>query len=169
MDHDALIRKLGAAIVSDFPLIHHNAFNKRDLSLVGETSLGTPVHLNRALLEGDFIIGVGSISLSIEAGYGGGAKIVIPGEAGAKTVYKTHRRVADHPNQLGRIEGDPIRREIEESLSHGCAGANFLPGHHRDPARNSDQDRADSFLHARIGDGGSGPPPRPRARVAVFP
>ena len=122
MVREALIRKIGEPILSGYPVIHHNAFNKKDLSLEGQTSLGTPVYLNRALLETDFTIGIGNLSLSKEAGYGGGAKIVMPGAAGEKTIYRTHARVADHPNQVGKIDGNPIRWEIEESGKMGRLG-----------------------------------------------
>lgn len=122
MGRDALCRKLGVPILSGFPLVHHNASSPKDLVRVGETALGTPVSLNRALLEADVTIGIGNLSLSKEAGYGGGAKIVMPGTAGAETIYETHARVADHPNQVGKIGGNPIRREIEESGKLGRLG-----------------------------------------------
>lgn len=122
MDQKALFRKLGPSILSEFSVIHHDAFGEKSLFQAGETSLGTPVFLNRALLEADLSIGIGNLSLSKEAGYGGGAKIVMPGAAGAKTIYKTHARVADHPNQVGKIEGNPIRQEIEESGNLGRLG-----------------------------------------------
>lgn len=115
MDQAALVRKLGAQIVSEYPVIHHNAFSQKDLYRAGETTFGSNVYLNRALFEADFNIGIGNLSLSKEAGYGGGAKIVMPGAAGAGTIYASHAKVADHPNQVGKIDGNPIRLEIEES------------------------------------------------------
>jgi len=122
MDQKTLSRKLGPSILSEFSVIHHDAFGEKNLFRAGETSLGTPVYLNRALLDADFTIGLGNLSLSKEAGYGGGAKIVMPGAAGGETIYKTHARVADHPNQVGRIEGNPIRQEIEDSGKMGRLG-----------------------------------------------
>lgn len=122
VDQDALSRKLGASVVSEFSVINHDAFGEKSLFQAGETSLGTPVYLNRALLEADLIIGIGNLSLSKEAGYGGGAKIVMPGAAGAETIYQTHARIADHPNQVGKLEGNPIRQEIEDSGKLGRLG-----------------------------------------------
>jgi nickel-dependent lactate racemase len=48
----------------------------------------------------------------------------MPGIAGAETIYGSHAKVVDHPNQVGRIRDNPIRKEIEESGS--MAGLNFL-------------------------------------------
>ena len=84
--------------------------------------MGSAVYLNRALFESDFSIGIGNLSLSKEAGYGGGAKIVMPGAAGAETIYTSHAKVADHPNQVGKVEGNPIRQEIEECGKMGNLG-----------------------------------------------
>ena len=114
MDQSALIRKLGPQTLSGFSVIHHDAFSRKNLYRAGETASGAPVDLNRVLCEADFTMGIGNLSLSKEAGYGGGAKIVMPGAAGARTIYASHAMVADHPNQVGVIEGNPIRREIEE-------------------------------------------------------
>jgi nickel-dependent lactate racemase len=70
--------------------------------------------VNRGVVDADVRIGIGNISLSKEAGYGGGAKVLSPGVCGAETIYGSHGKVRDHPNQIGRISGNPIRREIEE-------------------------------------------------------
>ena len=38
----------------------------------------------------------------------------MPGVCGAVTIYGSHGKVRSHPNQIGRINGNPIRDEIEE-------------------------------------------------------
>ena len=115
MSRQALAKKLGPEAVGAFSVLHHDAFQRNDLFHVGDTSFGTPVYLNKAIKEADMVIGIGTISLSKEAGYGGAQKIIMPGIAGAETIYRSHAKVADHPNQVGRIRDNPIRKEIEES------------------------------------------------------
>jgi nickel-dependent lactate racemase len=106
--------RFGKEILSRFSICHHDAHGKEEMTFLGHTASGTPVYVNRAVVDADFRIGVGNISLSKEAGYGGGAKILMPGVCGAETIYGSHGKVCRHPNQIGRINGNPIREEIEE-------------------------------------------------------
>jgi len=115
MDKVELEHKIGKRIIAQLSILHHNAFKRENLVFRGTTSLGTPIYLNRALDEADFRIGIGNISLSKEAGYGGGAKIVMPGTAGAETINRSHAKVWKRPNQIGRLLDNPIRKEVEES------------------------------------------------------
>lgn len=106
--------RFGKEILSRFSICHHDAHQKDDMAFLGHTASGTPVYVNRTVLNADFRIGIGNISLSKEAGYGGGAKILMPGVCGAETIYGSHKKVSRYPNQIGRIDGNPIREEIEE-------------------------------------------------------
>jgi nickel-dependent lactate racemase len=114
MKEEELEARFGNEILSRFPICHHDAHEEKGMAFLGYTAFGTPVYVNRAVLYTDFMIGVGNISLSKEAGYGGGAKILMPGVCGAETIYGSHGKVCRHPNQIGRINGNPIREEIEE-------------------------------------------------------
>ncbi len=114
MKEEELEARFGKEILSRFPICHHDAHEERNIAFLGYTASGTPVYVNRAVMDADFRIGLGNISLSKEAGYGGGAKILMPGVCGAETIYGSHGKVCRHPNQIGRINGNPIREEIEE-------------------------------------------------------
>jgi len=114
MKTDDLKDRFGTDILSRFTIVHHDAHKAKDLAFLGHTAFRTPVYVNRGVANADVRIGIGSISLSKEAGYGGGAKVLCPGVCGAETIYGSHGKVRLHPNQIGRIEGNPIREEIEE-------------------------------------------------------
>ena len=114
MKKDELKDRFGGEILSRFTIVHHDAHKEKELAFLGRTSFKTPVYVNRGVVDADVRIGIGNISLSKEAGYGGGAKVLSPGVCGAETIYGSHGKVRDHPNQIGRIHGNPIRREIEE-------------------------------------------------------
>ncbi len=114
MKKEELEARFGKEILSSFSICHHNAHEKENLAFLGRTASGTPVHVNQGVVDADFRIGIGNISLSKEAGYGGGAKVLMPGVCGAETIYGSHEKVRWHPNQVGRISGNPIRKEIEE-------------------------------------------------------
>jgi nickel-dependent lactate racemase len=115
MNASQLEHRLGREVVDRFAVMHHDAYQGGGLSLKGTTSSGIPVFLNSSLDDADVTIGIGNISLSKEAGYGGGAKILMPGVAGEETIYRSHAKVREHPNQIGRLQGNPIRQDIEES------------------------------------------------------
>ncbi len=114
MKTEELTHRFGKEIVSRFSICHHDAHKGEDLTFLGNTTFGTPVYVNRGVIDADLRIGMGNISLSKEAGYGGGAKVLSPGVCGAETIYGSHGKVRFHPNQIGRIDGNPIREEIEE-------------------------------------------------------
>jgi nickel-dependent lactate racemase len=114
MKKHELENRFGKEIIRNFSICHHDAHQKETLAFLGNTSFETPVYVNRGVMDADFRIGMGNISLSKEAGYGGGAKILMPGVCGAETIYGSHGKVRFHPNQIGCISGNPIREEIEE-------------------------------------------------------
>jgi nickel-dependent lactate racemase len=70
----------------------------RDLAQIvrlGETTSGIPIELNRALLEHDRVIIVGSISFHYFAGFTGGRKLICPGLASTRTISETHKLAFD--------------------------------------------------------------------------
>ena len=114
MKKDELVSRFGKEIISSFSICHHDAHKKETLAFLGKTASETPVYVNRGVVDADFRIGIGNISLSKEAGYGGGAKVLMPGVCGAETIDGSHGKVRFHPNQIGCVSGNPIREEIEE-------------------------------------------------------
>ncbi len=48
------------------------------------------------------------------AGFSGGAKAVVPGICGKSTLANNHKHFLDSGAKAGKIEGNPIRAEIEE-------------------------------------------------------
>lgn len=75
----------------------------RNVSL-RETSGGTPIELNRALLDNDHVVLIGGVSFHYFAGFTGGRKLVCPGLASSRTVSATHRLAFDC-HTLSRREG----------------------------------------------------------------
>src|SRR5205085_1150222 len=79
--------------------IEHNArdlmrlagLESKQFADFGATKRGTPIELNRALVEHDKIIIVGGVNFHYFAGFGGGRKLICPGLASEKTVNATHK------------------------------------------------------------------------------
>jgi len=65
-------------------------------------------------MEADLRIAIGGVCAHPVAGYGGGAKIVMPGVAGVETIHVNHS-LCDHPNvTIGKTDGNPVREDMED-------------------------------------------------------
>lgn len=92
---------------------------------IGRTSSGRPVLINRRYLEADVRITLGLIEPHFFAGFSGGAKLVLPGVAGAASILRNHdAEMIGHPNaRWGTLTGNPIHREQREAAR--LAGCDF--------------------------------------------
>jgi nickel-dependent lactate racemase len=99
-------------VVARYEVANHD--KDGELVHLGESSRGTPVWINRTVAEADVRIAVGNVCAHPIAGYGGGAKIVVPGVAGRETIHLNHS-LADDPNvTIGCADGNPVREDMEE-------------------------------------------------------
>jgi len=113
--------KLGAAALGGYLLVNVPSTDPDafvacgDLSFRGSlTALRpVPVAVNRWVAEADVRIGLGMITPHLDAGFSGGAKIVLPGVCSLSTVDAFHRASAFiTENQLGQPNA-PLRRALE--------------------------------------------------------
>ena len=81
---------------------------------MGVTSRGTPVDVFRPVAEADFRICVGNIEYHYFAGYSGGAKAIMPGVCTRDAIQSNHSRMVQPEACAGRIEGNPVREDIDE-------------------------------------------------------
>jgi lactate racemase len=88
---------------------------------LGATKRGTPIELNRALVEHNKIIIVGGVSFHYFAGFGGGRKLICPGLASARTINETHKLNFDFERgtrregvENGKLAGNPVHEEFVE-------------------------------------------------------
>lgn len=82
---------------------------------LGETSGGTPVDITRVVAEADFRIALGNVEFHYFAGYSGGAKALMPGVSTPAAIQANHSRMVSNDACAGKLEGNPIREDIEES------------------------------------------------------
>jgi nickel-dependent lactate racemase len=120
MVREELVRKIGAGILREYDVQQHHPYE--NLVDRGRSSRGTPIRLNRTFCEADLRVGVSSVVPHPYMGFGGGAKIVVPGLAGIETLQANHQ-----PAVTGITGGlcDPnvdARHDIEEiALQAGLA------------------------------------------------
>ena len=108
--HDCIL-KLGKEIVDNYRIENHHPYE--NLTHFGESIIGTPIDVNTTYLKAKLRIAVGGVIPHPLAGFGGGAKIVLPGVCGIKTLEGNHRAGLEGKGAgIGRMTG--IRKDIEE-------------------------------------------------------
>lgn len=115
-------KKLGEEVVREYRVYNHNPYE--NCVKLGHTSRGTMISVNAELMRCDLKIGIGSIVPHILNGYGGGAKIILPGVASIETIEANHLiaaapglRSGIHPTVgLGRYDNNIMRIDIEEAV-----------------------------------------------------
>ncbi len=114
-------RLVGKDIYSKIKCIDHDIDN---CVKIGTTEKGNEVFIFKEILKADFIIATGNLEFHYFAAYSGGAKAVAPGVCGRETIANNHKNFLDSGAKAGKIEGNPIREEIEEIGE--MVGINFM-------------------------------------------
>ena len=111
-----LERMLGRDVMQRCRVINHDSRDTSSLELVGRTSTGVPVYLNREWLQADVRITTGFVEPHFFAGFSGGPKMVAPGLAGLETVMTLHdaARIGHANATWGVIDGNPIHEDVRE-------------------------------------------------------
>lgn len=125
MTEDEKLTRFGSDICSRFEIINHNYKDPDSLIDLGTTPGGTPLSVNRLVMESDFVIGLGQIVPHRIAGFSGGSKIIIPGVAGAEGIAHTHWTggFIEGEKILG-FEENPVRDEMDHCAR--TAGLHFI-------------------------------------------
>ena len=102
-------------------LVGERAFNEvkcmdstpEDCISMGTTPSGTPVDITRVVAEADFRIALGNVEFHYFAGYSGGNKALMPGVSTPAAIQANHRLMVSNDACAGKLEGNPIREDIE--------------------------------------------------------
>jgi nickel-dependent lactate racemase len=109
--------RLGCSIAGDYRVVNISAEDHDQMVYLGETGHGIPAWINRGVAEADLRIGIGMITPHLDAGYSGGAKIILPGVSGILTIDAFHQASAFIPeNPLGNAEA-PLRCSLEQFVA----------------------------------------------------
>ena len=109
-------RKVGEHVYGRFRIVQHQCTDEQSQVYLGLTSRGTPVWVNRLVVEADRCIGIGHIGPSPYAGYSGGGKLIVPGVASLDTINANHSLVALGFRRPGCVDV-PCRLDIEEAAA----------------------------------------------------
>ena len=86
--------------------------------LLGTTSRGTEVRLNKMIAESDRIIVIGSVEPHYFAGYTGGRKAFLPGISAYETIEQNHRHALSIEAQALALDGNPVHEDMEEAMTY---------------------------------------------------
>lgn len=123
MTHAEARAKLGDWVVENFAWLNHNVHH--NLVEVGTTSRGNRIELNEHFVGADLRITVSGIKGHHIAGYGGGAKAVLPGVAGIDSIAYFHAEMArsNETTGVGKVFENEVRLDMEEAAR--MAGVEF--------------------------------------------
>jgi nickel-dependent lactate racemase len=115
MTDDEMRAKVGQAVWRRIRVFNHAWREAENLVELGISSAGTPLQVNRAVVEADVVIGLGAIVPHHIPGYSGSSKIIQPGVCGPKTTAETHMLSCEGGGDsfLG-IEDNPVRRDMDD-------------------------------------------------------
>ncbi|MCS6860922.1 MAG: lactate racemase domain-containing protein, partial [Abditibacteriales bacterium] len=112
MTRQDCILKLGQEIVDNYQVRNHHVYE--NLAYLGKTQYNTPIFVNRDFLTADVKVCVGSINPHGGPGFGGGAKLVLPGVAGIESLYNNHRSDIPPHGGLNEVDDNAMRADMEE-------------------------------------------------------
>jgi nickel-dependent lactate racemase len=115
------VKKLGEDVVEKYPVYNHNVYE--NCTLMGKTSRATRVFVNSEVARCDLKIGIGSIVPHLYTGFGGGAKILLPGVCSIETIEANHESLRYTAMQtpfgseiaLGKYKKNVMRLDMVEA------------------------------------------------------
>jgi len=115
MTQDEVAKKLGKDIATRYAWLNHSCFY--GCKEIGTTSFKTNVQVNQTFLDADLKITLSGIKVHYDAGYGGGAKAVLPGLAHIDTVEHNHNVLLRQTKTAGpvRVFKNEMRLDLIEA------------------------------------------------------
>lgn len=113
LDKNELIELLGLEIIENYNVVNHDV---NDTVHIGTTSNGTPVDINKRVVEADFRISTGFIEPHFFAGFSGGRKSIAPGVFSVRSAYINHSyKMIEHPcTRDGILDGNLLHADLLE-------------------------------------------------------
>jgi len=97
-------------------IIVHDARKDEDMVLIGKSSNGTDMYVNKAGVEADKFIIISSVEPHYFAGYTGGRKSFLPGIAGYKTIEQNHKLALVPEACALKLDGNPVHEDMIDAI-----------------------------------------------------
>jgi len=120
---EQMVAKVGKDIVDNYNVVNHDV---NDTVNLGTTPAGTPIDINRRVVEADFRLSTGFIEPHLFAGFSGGRKSIAPGVFSVRSAYKNHGYInIENPSaRPGVTRGNPVHEDMLELAK--AAKLNFI-------------------------------------------
>lgn len=131
VDEESMRRRVGDEVFEAYRCYSPPLDRKSEYAELGETSQGVPIGVFRPAAEADVRILIGSVLPHLQAGFGGGWKLIFPGACRRETLGKLHRQGlgGDAGRLLGTSSRDnPMRSAIREAAGM-LSGLTFSVSH----------------------------------------
>jgi nickel-dependent lactate racemase len=125
-----LIDLVGEGLAGRVAVRQNRSRHRDDFAALGTTTRGTPVHINRTLVEADLNIIISPVASHYFAGWGGGRKMILPGASQIETAWANHRLTLTEEGDMnplcrsGLLDGNPVHEDMVEAA--GMIGNCFL-------------------------------------------
>ena len=118
-----MIDKVGKDIVDNYNVVNHDV---NDIVNLGTTPAGTPIDINRRVVEADFRLSTGFIEPHLFAGFSGGRKSIAPGVFSVRSAYQNHgyKNIENPSARPGMTRGNPVHEDMLELAK--AAKLNFI-------------------------------------------
>jgi nickel-dependent lactate racemase len=115
MTAEEMRAKVGDAVLERIRVFNHEWRDPQALVDLGASPRGTPLFVNREVVDADLIIGLGAIVPHHIPGFSGSSKIIQPGVCGDRTTAETHLLSCESggDSYLG-IADNPVRRDMDD-------------------------------------------------------
>ncbi len=114
---EEVAKKIGADVAAEYEATSHD-FMSGDLRALGSLDNGMPIYLNRVVADADFKVCLGGIYPHGAVGFGGGAKLVVPGIAGFATMFYFHTFSPSRGHAIIEKKGnEPDHRDFAEAVA----------------------------------------------------
>jgi len=120
VDEAAMRRRLGDDVAASYRCFSPPVDDLSAYDELGKTSQGIPVRVFRPVVEADLRILIGSVLPHLQAGFGGGYKLIFPGASHRETLGALHRQGLGRGGDARRLLGgaaseNPMRKAIHEA------------------------------------------------------
>ncbi len=121
VDAEAMRRRCGDAVVDAYRCYSPPVDDLSSYADLGPTAEGVPVRVFRPVAEASARVLIGSVLPHLQAGFGGGYKLIFPGTSHRTTLGALHGKGlgADQAGRLlgGDASGNPMRRAIRSAAA----------------------------------------------------
>ena len=113
---DEIKEIIGPELFGRIRVFNHHAKVLSEHRFLGDTSTGTPVHIDERFMAADLHITLGFIEPHLMLGFSGGRKLVAPGLAAQETIKVLHspKFMRDRRAVEGSVADNPLHRELIE-------------------------------------------------------